>query len=330
VAACRREADRCAHGGAVETPPRQAFTSEVDALVWTTVRADQPGPAAGGTVVVRVSTPAARKDAPPRAVAGAAVVASDECGEHGEAVTDAEGVARIQLPAGAYTVRADADRFAGEEQDVTVEAGQQARVTITLEQGVPFDGTVVDDETDSPIPGASVSVGAHGAVGGFMSTTFRSPYARTKSDAKGRFHVNGVPEGQVATVEVVASGHGGGAFPLRLLGGQPSPSPVVVRLPLGGAVTGLVRAADGHAVSNATVYVMPAASEELRGNPWAIDEMREPAATRTTEDGRFRLKGLYPGRWRVRASRPDWPGPVDATADLSLEGPARVLMTAPK
>ena len=79
-----------------------------------------------------------------------------------------------------------------------------------------------------------------------------------------------------------------------------TPSPVVVRLALGGTVVGVVRDPDGRPVANATVYVMPAAVEELRQNPqgWRIGEagVREQAATATSGGhGTYRVAGLALG-----------------------------------
>jgi hypothetical protein len=162
-------------------------------------------------------------------VAGAVVIATDEDGERGRATTGADGVARLAtLAAGEYTVRVEADRFVDEEKEVSVEEGEPATVSVALSPGVPFDGTVLDDETGKPLGGATIAVEARGSVGGFTSAEFRAPYARAQSDAEGRFHVRGVPEGKVATVEAAAQGYASGAFSLRILGGQVTRAVVVV------------------------------------------------------------------------------------------------------
>ncbi len=259
-------------------------------------KAEPPSPT--GALVVRVATGPTANGATPRAVPGAVVVVSDERGERKRASESADGSIRLaDLPEGDYTLRVDADRFVGEEQDVTVEAGKEATASFVLSPGVPFDGTVVDEETEKPIAGAIVAVEARGSVAGFTSAEFRAPYARAISDAAGRFHVNGVPDGKVATVEVSATGHAAGAFALRILGGQVTPSPVVVRLARGGTVVGFVRGPDGKPVVGATVYVIPAAVEELRQNPhgWRISEsgVREQAATATSGvHGAYHVAGL--------------------------------------
>ncbi len=256
-------------------------------------------PPPSGTLVVRVTVRSDVEGTPPRPLAGAAVAVSDEEGERAKAATDAQGVARFErLPEGDVTVRVEADRFVAEEKEAAVEAGREATLPVALAAGVPFDGTVLDLETRAPVADARVEVEARGAVGGYGATSFRAPYARTRTDAKGRFHVNGVPEGGVATVEAAAPGHAAAAFPLRILGGQVTPSPVVLRLPPGGSVAGVVRDARGQPVPDATVFVFPAASEKLRENPrgWTLDAStgrREQAVIATTgADGGYLVDGL--------------------------------------
>lgn len=280
------------------TCPR-LFTSVVVLLAAGVASAEPPSPPAPtGSLVVRVKASGAPVATPPRPVAGAVVVVSDENGERARTGAGPDGTAVFPtLPASDYTVRAEADQFVAEEKDVTIEEGRQASLSLDLSPGVSFDGTVLDDETGEPVKDASISVEARGADGRFMSAEFRSPYATATSDAQGKFHVNGVPEGKVATVEVVATGHAAGAFSLRILGGHVTPSPVVIRLSRGGTVSGVVRDPAGKLVAGATVYVVPAASDELRRNPkgWRMSRsgVREQAAIATTgADGRYRVAGL--------------------------------------
>lgn len=262
------------------------------------VGAEPPPAAAPDALVVRVTTAPRSEGATPPPVPGAVVIATDEDGERGRATTGADGVARLAgLAAGEYTVRVEADRFVDEEKEVSVEEGEPATVSVALSPGVPFDGTVLDDETGKPLGGATIAVEARGSVGGFTSAEFRAPYARAQSDAEGRFHVRGVPEGKVATVEASARGYASGAFSLRILGGQVTPAPVVVRLVRGGSIRGVVRTPQGKPVPDATVYVVPAASPELRSNPrgWRVSSSgeREQAVTATSgPDGSFRVEGL--------------------------------------
>jgi protocatechuate 3,4-dioxygenase beta subunit len=263
------------------------------------VSAEPPSPPnPTGSLVVRVSAVQTPVATPPRPVAGAVVVVSDENGERARTGAGPDGTARFPtLPASDYTVRAEADHFVAEEKDVTIDEGKQASLSFDLSPGVSFDGTVLDDEAGTPVKDAAISVEARGGDGRFMSAEFRSPYATATSDAQGKFHVNGVPEGKVATVEVVATGHAAGAFSLRIIGGHVTPSPVVIRLSRGGTVSGVVRDPAGRPVSGATVYVVPAASEELRQNPkgWRMSQsgVREQAAIATTgADGRYRVSGL--------------------------------------
>ncbi len=90
----------------------------------------------------------------------------------------------------------------------------------------------------------------------------------------------------------------------------------------GATIEGAVHAADGQPVVGAFVRVEPEARAEgpLSSRP----------VVRTSDDGRFRHAGLVPGRWRVRASRADWPGPVEARVDVRLGDPAQVSLLAPR
>lgn len=261
--------------------------------------AEPPSPATPtGSLVVRVSAVQTPVATPPRPIPGALVVVSDENGERARMKAGTDGTALFSsLPASDYTVRAEADHFVAEEKDARIEGGKQASLSLDLSPGVSFDGTVLDDETGKPVKDAVITVEARGGDESFMSAEFRSPYATATSDADGKFHVNGVPEGKVATVDVVATGHAAGAFSLRILGGHVTPSPVIIRLSRGGTVAGVVRDPAGTPVVGASVYVVPAASEELRQNPkgWRMSQsgVREQAATATTgPEGRYRVSGL--------------------------------------
>jgi protocatechuate 3,4-dioxygenase beta subunit len=212
--------------------------------------------------------------------------------------TALEGTARFdRLPMGETAVRADAEGFAGAEDTVTVAPGDEATLELELTKGVAFDGTVVDAWDGRPVPDAAISVGAHGSVGGFVSMSSRAPYDRTRADAEGRFHVRGVPEGEVATVEAIAKGYAHGGTSVRVLSGAVTPLPVVVRLTRGGRIAGVVRDPAGKPVEGATVHAMPATSKELRKNPrvssWSSDGGHSASIRATTgADGAYAIEGL--------------------------------------
>ncbi len=98
-----------------------------------------------------------------------------------------------------------------------------------------------------------------------------------------------------------------------------------VSLPLvpGATIEGAVRDAEGKPVVGASVRV----ERDVR-SPARFPS--GPAAVRTSDDGRFRHTGLLPGRWRVRASRPDWPRSVEDRVDVRLGEPSQVSLTAPR
>lgn len=219
-----------------------------------------------GTLVVHVTQ-----------VGGKAIVGALVYAWHGNdywpGETDAMGEVRLtEITAETVTVRASAEGFSGEEtEDVETLGTERPVLQFELTTGVAFDGVVVDVRNASPIGDARVTVAAHGSVGGFFSSSGRVAYDRTHTDEKGRFHVRGVPEGQVATVEVMATDYAEGALSVRILGGAVTPSPVVVQLTPGGRVVGVVRDPNGTPLAGATVYVMPASSSAaMRGTPRAL------------------------------------------------------------
>ncbi len=292
-----------------------------------------------GSLVVHVS-------AGGKPVAGAKVGVFAETGGPWRGETGAEGDARFPgLPAGSYAARADAEGHAGDEkEDVTVESGAEARVEIEIEAGIAFDGLVVDVRDSKPVSGVRIVVGSSGSVGRFVSANSRAPYDRTKTDDEGRFHVRGMPEGEVGTVEATAEGYTKGAFSVRILGGKVTPGPVVVRLTPGGRVVGVVRDPLGKPVEGAIAYVMPESAIGLRKNPrvssWSTDGGHSEAARATTDakgqyvvanlpldevyvavaDGDGFARSEEAAGLRLHLQR------LEATADLALRKPAGLVV----
>lgn len=278
----------------ISAPPGLAPAAMDAAMDAGTAAGMEPAAAAKtGTLVVRVTA----RGAGPVARAKVGVFADEGGPWRGD--TDADGAARfLDLPAGSYGVRADADGFAGDEkEDVEVEAGAEATVAVELEAGVAFDGTVVDVRDGKPVAGARVVADSSGSVGGFAVASSRAPFDRTRTDDEGRFRVRGVPEGSVTTLEVTAEGYQKGELSLRILDGKVTPGPAVVRLTPGGRIVGVVRDPAGKPLAGATVYVMRAWETELRKNPrmssWSSDGTHSEAAKAATDDaGRYVVGNL--------------------------------------
>jgi hypothetical protein len=93
---------------------------------------------------------------------------------------------------------------------------------------------------------------------------------------------------------------------------------VVLPLVPGARLSGVVRDATGDPVAGVRIGVESSA--------WR--SRRAPHA-RTDESGRFAVEGLFPGSWRIRASRADWSQPVERTVDLALGENPPILLTAP-
>lgn len=241
--------------------------------------------------------------------------------------TGKDGHARFtDLPPGLVTVYAAAEgHTAAEKPDVPVAEAAEATLSFALAPGIPFDGTVLDAE-GKPAAHVDVVVEAGGAHGGTSDLKpDHPPYARTVTNAKGRFHVRGIPPGAVGTVVVRAAGHAEPRVGVRATAAGVQPSPLEIRLELGCSVRGTVRDPAGKPFAGAQVFAVPASEPGLQVNPRALlvssDGTTVRALTAVVEaDGTYVIEGLPLSKGVVVAAEGDpharsaWVGPL--TADL--------------
>jgi hypothetical protein len=157
-------------------------------------------------------------------------------------------------------------------------------------QTASVEGTATDAVTGAPVPRAHVMLegGIDGQPGRYGTT----------SAADGRFSIKGVgPGSYVPTAERI------GFVPLQLdarrrkeqivLKADDAKTGIEIKLTPTGTITGRVTDSDGEPVEGAFVIA--------EGN-------RDEANATTDEKGQFRLGGLAPGKYRVKASLGDMPG----------------------
>jgi protocatechuate 3,4-dioxygenase beta subunit len=199
---------------------------------------------------------------------------------------------------------------------------------LALGPGIPFDGTVLDAQ-GGPAAHADVVVEAGGAFEGTSDPRppEHPPYARTATNAKGRFRVRGIPPGAVATVVVRAKGHAEPRVGVRAVEGAVRPSPLEIRLQPGSLVRGSVRDPAGQPFAGAAVFVVPASEPELLADPRQVfvtpDRTRSVRALTavTDADGTYVIEGLPLDRdLRVAAegdphARSAWAGPLTGDAE---------------
>jgi protocatechuate 3,4-dioxygenase beta subunit len=208
-------------------------------------------------------------------------------------LTDAKGRWRLTgLPRETMRVRAYHSEFAPAASPPILLAETPSRegVTITLDRGAKLKGRVVDG-TGAPVAGAEIRVGN-------MSS---GPLRRASADASGEFAMSGLPRRMVYVIAASA----GATSPTAELdlanGDKPA---VTLKLSFQAEINGVVVSSTGAPVSEARVEAVPNAGQDpthlervddvLRGSPSAIADI----------EGRFKLSGLQPGTYRLRAIRP--------------------------
>jgi hypothetical protein len=154
-----------------------------------------------------------------------------------------------------------------------------------------IEGVVTNSVTGAPVPRAQV--------------TLNGRYGATTS-IEGKFSLDGIPRGSwFLVVKRVGFARSREPTQLTLEAGE-SKTGIEIKLTPTGAIVGRVTDADGQAVEGATV--------ETTG-------IGGTAETRSTdEQGQFRLGGLAPGRYRVRASLDTpWRGRPEIRTDGTVE-----------
>ncbi len=230
------------------------------------------------------------------------------------------------IPAGIYELRVSKGALvAPPVEGLILDAGTRRAFGVQLAPGWMVAGQVIDAQTGRAILGAEITL-ASGMVG--LHTR------RTRSDARGRFELDGVV-GDEQSLYVEAEGYVA-AGPLRHGASDPS---MTVRLVRGSTIAGRVVDERGFPVEAATVRAFGegqrpgaglSAGDSLgvtsgpvppisAGVGGALAFLRQ---TETGADGRFRLSNLQPGPYRIVASHDDFAPAESARLQLKA-GAAR-------
>jgi hypothetical protein len=290
-------------GAALAKTPITAVAREI-------VRADLVLPAEG-VVVGRVVDEAGR-GIPAAGVAAVPGPLTAELGllEYGAGRTDESGGFRIgSLRAGPHRLRAVKDGFLQKEDpdSVVVTAGTEATATVVLVEGHHAGGRVVG-ASGGPVPGAVVDASAdwrsaRGAAGIGRRAFFRQ---RTETGSDGSFRLTGLGEGpyellvekaEVATV---------------LLRNVPTDADdLLVSLP---GPTGLAGAVFD-AASGAPMRRYRLSLERIERSENSVGRSSDAQRDVFAQDGAFRLLGLRPAEYNVRAR-------ADGYVEGTIEGVA--------
>ncbi|NMO20572.1 hypothetical protein HPC49_38080 [Pyxidicoccus fallax] len=209
-----------------------------------------------------------------------------------QVLTGADGTWSLKaLPAGTFRFTATHAAFAPSlSEPVTLDGVRSPpSVHIVMRPGAVLSGQVVE-RSGAPAPFARVHARPEGP-GGLLGTRHSA-----LADANGRFELNGLPR---ARFKVEARGERASSLPLDVDLGSGA-AEVTLRLEVEGVIAGTVVASDGAPVTGAQVVAIP----EDRVARWELAESRIGRYASDVSDGqgRFRLQGLAPGRYRLRAS----------------------------
>ena len=170
------------------------------------------------------------------------------------AVTDAKGAYSIVATAGAYSLYAAHPAFAPGNAEVTVTAGQSVTKDITMTQYARVSGVVVDEEK-KPVVAAAVS--SEGAGGDPMfrmmpMRMMRDGGGRTMSGPDGRFSLR-IPADEDFRLRATKKGLPEAKGEALRLAAAERKTGVVLLVPTGIAVTGVVKDANGDPISGVSV-----------------------------------------------------------------------------
>ncbi|MCE9636991.1 MAG: sigma-70 family RNA polymerase sigma factor [Planctomycetes bacterium] len=169
-----------------------------------------------------------------------------------------------------------------------------APVHLRLEAGTSLAGEVRRQGTGAPVPGAQLQVSAPREDGGFAQRPFGwSAPVVAISDIDGRFVI---PHIRAGTYEVAAAAEGS-IVSVRMIK-VPTTDAIVFELEAALEIAGRVAFADGTGLPGVGVVAAP----ETRAN--APNLAARPTDATTAQDGSFVIRGVAPGRYRLRVGPP--------------------------
>ena len=162
----------------------------------------------------------------------------------------------------------------------TEPTGEPFTYDFRLAAGVEISGIVRDFESDEPVPGASVSVGAESLI----------------SDATGRFAGLAPVVRDGVWVGVTAPGYCRVDTQQQLTASEP----LIVRLPREAVVDGVVTDPSGTPLAGVAIHLQRRAIRNARETVtglegWDASDRERDLVQRSDEAGRFRFEGLAPG-----------------------------------
>ncbi len=206
--------------------------------------------------------------------------------------TDAKGGYSIAVPAGSYGVSVTHPAYDFSTGEVSVTAGQQAVKDVTIAPLARVSGVVVD-EMQKPVVAAAIT--AEQATDGNpmrMMRMFRTP-GRSMSGPDGRFSIR-IAADQDLRLQAVKKGMPPAKGDTLHLDPAQRKSGVVLLIPTGIAVSGVVKDRDGNPLSGVSVV----ATETPAGRPGMMFRQmimtgftgEEEDNVRTASDGTFTLR----------------------------------------
>ncbi|MBK9033581.1 MAG: carboxypeptidase regulatory-like domain-containing protein [Myxococcales bacterium] len=210
-------------------------------------------------------------------------------------VTDATGrFTFAALPAGSFRFVARHERFAPGTSAIVTLDGSHATdgVEIKLTGGATIAGKVVDDH-GGPVASAQVriAVASRGMIGSEPRQVF--------SDSDGRFVIAGLPKKPLDAVAIAESGSSKNVA-VDASGGDVGD--VVLTIDQTGTIAGVVVDKAGEPIAGAQVSAFPDFRSGTSGDPGQF-RLRGFPQELTNAGGEFKLVGLAPGAYMVRASR---------------------------
>jgi protocatechuate 3,4-dioxygenase beta subunit len=185
-------------------------------------------------------------------------------------------------------------------------AGENAQNSGDSQNNCSLRGTVVDSKTGQPVRGAEVTLrgGGLGSSGSWVGAMgHRSEPAAAISDSEGHFAFDSLAPGRYR-VTASRNGYvsrgprpGGGVNFITLSSGQQS-SDMTVRLTPSAVLAGRVTSEGDEPVPNVSVEAMRYTYQNERR------QLTEVGTSTTNDRGEYRIWGLPPGKYYIRATHP--------------------------